>query len=87
MGGNLHDIRSGWPEFHQPDDYAPSQRWARGLRDAGADGIVYDSVRMPGGECVAMFSPHLVAPVTQGPHLAYAWDGSRITHVYEKRAL
>jgi len=78
--GTLHDIRGGWPELHDPDSYAASQAAARELRRAGSDGVVYDSVRRRGGQCVAAFYPDLVAPAVQGPHLLYHWDGERISH-------
>ena len=77
----LHDIRGGWPALHDPDSYAASQRFAVELREAGSDGIVYDSVRHAGGLCVALFYPDLLAPARQGEHLYYHWDGARIAHV------
>src|SRR5690606_23640458 len=55
LTGRLHDIRGGWPELHDPDSYAASQAAARELRRAGSDGMVYDSVRRRGGQCVAAF--------------------------------
>lgn len=81
IAGNLHDIRGGWPEVHDPDSYVASQRFAVQLRDAGSDGIAFDSVRHAGGQCVAAFYPDLVAPARQGEHLYYHWDGARIAHV------
>ncbi|MBJ6979386.1 MULTISPECIES: RES family NAD+ phosphorylase [unclassified Luteimonas] len=78
--GRLHDIRGGWPALHDPDAYAASQAAARTLREAGSDGIVYDSARRDGGQCVAVFYPDLVSPARQGPHLHYHWDGARISH-------
>ena len=51
------------------------------LRDAGSDGIAYDSVRHAGGECVAAFHPDVLSPARQGEHLYYHWDGARIAHV------
>ena len=78
--GSFHDIRRGWPGLHDPDSYAASQQAARSWRQAGSDGIVYNSVRREGGQCVAVFHPDLVSPVVQGPHLHYHWDGERISH-------
>ncbi|HET6632406.1 MAG TPA: RES family NAD+ phosphorylase [Rhodanobacteraceae bacterium] len=80
IGGRFHDLRGGWPAMHDPDSYAASQALGRRLRDAGSNGVVYDSVRRRGGQCVAVFYPDLVAPVVQGPHLFYSWNGERITH-------
>lgn len=39
---------------------------------------MFDSVRRPGGQCVALYYPDLISPVKQGPHLLYRWDGVRI---------
>lgn len=76
---DLHDVRGGdWPRLHDPHSYAISQAFATRLRDKGSEGIVFDSVRKPGGQCVALFYPDLIGPVKQGPHLLYRWDGGRI---------
>lgn len=83
----LHDLRGGYREFHDPDDYTASQALARRLRTANADGIVHDSVRNPSGECAALFWPDLVAPCTQAGHFAYHWDGRAITAVVELTAV
>lgn len=81
VAADLHDIRGAYPELHDPDSYVASQRMAFELRAGGSDGLVFDSVRHAGGQCVALFYPDLVSPVRQGPHLYYHWDGERITHV------
>lgn len=86
----LNDIRgqgSGdGAALYDPDDYAAGQTLARSLRAQGADGIVYDSVRDPGGECAAVFRPRLLAHCRQERHLCYVWDGRTIATVYEKKA-
>lgn len=79
----LHDIRGGWKAEHDPDVYASSVRLARMLRESGSNGLVYDSARHPGGECVAAFYPDVVAPCVQERHLVYRWDGARIAQVLE----
>ena len=86
----LHDLRgrgSDLPGVYDPSSYADSQKLGRKLRDAGSNGIAFDSVRRPGGECVAIFRPRLVQNVRQSVHLRYAWDGQSIAHVYEMRAV
>ena len=85
--GNLHDIRGGWKAEHDPDSYAASRKLGATLRGAGSNGIAFDSVRRPGGECVSMFRPRLVQNVRQSVHLRYAWDGQSIANVYEMRAI
>lgn len=79
----LHDLRGGWPEAHDPDSYARSVALARSLREADSNGLVYDSARHSGGECVAAFYPDVVAPCVQERHLIYRWDGQRIAQVLE----
>jgi hypothetical protein len=72
------------PELYDPDPahYARSQQWGAAQRAAGADGIVYDSVRRAGGECVALFRPRLVTRCREGDRLAYEWDGRSIVATY-----
>jgi hypothetical protein len=56
IDAELHDLRGGQPalrEVHDPASYAASRALAAGLRKQGSAGVAYDSVRDPGGECVA----------------------------------
>ena len=82
----LHDLRNR-PEFHDADDYAPSQAIAKRLRAAGSNGILYRSVRNDGGECTAAFWPDCARPCTQTTHFAYHWDGAHIANVVELKAV
>jgi hypothetical protein len=78
---NLHDLREGDPAHAsalEPDDYSESQRLGIRLREAGSDGLVYPSVRFPGGECVGLFYPDLASNPVQGRHLAYHWNGRQV---------
>jgi hypothetical protein len=70
--------------LHHPDDYAPSQAFAKVRREKGDWGLVYRSVRHEGGECIAAFRPQAVSIPVAGAALAYVWDGERISKVYEK---
>lgn len=80
----LVDLREGdHGALLAPDDYGPSQAFARAERARGADGIIYPSVRQPGGECLAAFWPDVVQVPTQGRHLRYHWDGNRIDYIRE----
>ena len=86
----LHDLRGRRTELadvYDPASYAASQKLGRALREAGSNGIAFDSVRRNGGECVAVFRPRLVQNVRQGVHLRYAWDGTAIAEVYEIRVV
>ncbi|MCC5968907.1 MAG: RES family NAD+ phosphorylase [Pararhodobacter sp.] len=78
IDATLTDIRTGFPALLDPDDYAASQAFARGVKAAGSDGIVYPSVRNPGGTCFAAFYPDVMSPPVQGRHISYHWDGARI---------
>ena len=85
----FHDIRGQQetrPELYHPDPdrYGFAQSFAASLRAEGANGIVYESVRDAGGECIAVFKPRLLAPVAQGAHYCFVWDGELITGVYIK---
>jgi len=76
----FHDVRGNGParaRLHDPDSYVYSQQIARGLFDAGANGIVYDSVRHTGGTCLACFRPRLVKKVRVAAHYEYAWNGGK----------
>ncbi len=64
-----------------PDDYTASQAFALALRQGGADGIVYPSVRHEGGECFAAFYPDVMSIPLQARHLTCHWDGTRIDMV------
>ena len=83
LDSRLHDIRGGWSAEHDPDSYVASVALAHKLRDADSNGIVFDSARHAGGECVAAFQPDVVAPCVQAQHLIYRWDGARIVQVLE----
>ena len=88
LRADLHDVRGlrgQAPDIYDPAAYGASQALGRALREAGSHGIVYHSVRHAGGECAAAFRPRVISRCQQTQHLAYVWDGSRITTVYEKR--
>jgi RES domain-containing protein len=75
-----HDLRGAraFAACLDPEDYAASQALGRRLRDQErSDGIVYPSVRAPGGVALAVFWPDCVSIPTQARHLAYRWDGQR----------
>lgn len=78
----LDDLRDGnFAALLDPDDYTASQSYAREVRAAGGDGIVYPSVRHAGGECFAAFHPDVMGIPVQGRHLSYHWDGGRIDRI------
>jgi hypothetical protein len=87
VAGELHDIRgrTGLIDVYDRESYAAGQALGRELKSINSWGIVYDSVRDPGGECVGAFRPPILSNCIQGPHFCYVWNGERITTVYEKR--
>lgn len=88
LNASLHDIRDlqdQLPEVYHPYRYDAAQSYARELHDNGSLGIVYDSLRQPGGECAALFRPRLLSQCRAERHLCFIWDGSSISTVYEKR--
>lgn len=85
LQGELLDVRND-PEaapLLSPDRWREGQAFGANLREEGADGIVYPSVRDPGGECAAVLRPPVMTATRQGKHLGYEWDGERIRHVLE----
>ncbi|WP_439576997.1 RES family NAD+ phosphorylase [Elioraea sp.] len=81
LDAGLHDLRggdAGVAPALDPDDYGPAQALGRALRTGGSDGVVYPSVREPGGECAGLFYPDVVRNPVQGRHLDYHWDGTRV---------
>ena len=83
----MHDIRQHYPELHNPDPdaYGPSQAFARQLRETLSWGLLYNSVRLSGHECVAAFRPPAVSIPKQGKHIRYVWSASSrtISFVFE----
>jgi RES domain-containing protein len=80
--GAFHDLRSvGSPEPALHADpavgYPAGQALARHLRRAASgNGIVYPSVRHPGGTCLVAFRPDLVQNLRQGAVWRLRWQGT-----------
>ena len=90
VSASFHDIRGlrdRMPDIYDLVSYVASQKLARSLKKAGSNGVVYDSVRHAGGECLAVYRPRLVQNCRQGTHLRYVWDGERISRVYSLRVM
>jgi RES domain len=90
VAASFHDIRGKrdrMPDIYDPDSYVASQKLARSLKLAGSNGVVFDSVRHSGGQCLAVYRPRLVQNCRQGMHLRYVWDGERISQVYALRPI
>lgn len=72
---DLRGRRAEHPALYDPDDYTQSQQFGEARRAAGHAGIVWNSVRRPAGDCVVIYRPRALLPVTQGRHLEYRWHG------------
>lgn len=84
---DLRGMRDQRPELYDANRYDASQSFGEKHRSSGHWGIVYDSVRHPEGECVAVFRPPACSPVTQGAHYIYRFDGRAIVGVDEVRQI
>jgi RES domain len=85
----LHDLRGqkqALPTIYDPNHYSASQSLGRELRAAGSAGIVYDSVRRPAGQCVAVLRPRALSHARSAGHIALRWDGRTISHWFAKGA-
>lgn len=78
--GDFHDLH---PLEHplaclDPDPetgYPEGQKLARDLRANQSRGLVYPSVRRPGGVCLVAFEPHLVQNVRPAARWKLTWEG------------
>jgi len=87
LSGSLHDIRgmrASLPKVYDPNSYVESRKFGIRLRSEGSWGIVYDSVRDPGGQCAAVFRPRALSRCREIGHLLYHWDGTRIGAVFQE---
>lgn len=66
-----------------PDSYAESQPFGARLREHGSNGVLYSSVRDPGGHCAAAFRPRAVGIPVQSKHLKFHWDGTRVARYFD----
>ena len=80
-GPGSNDVRntSGSGEYANvlsPVSYAASQALAAELLQLGSSGIVYPSVRLSGGTCIACFRPVLVTNVRKGATFTFTFPDS-----------
>lgn len=85
--GTVVDLR-GDAQAHTPDSFSHAQAIAEDLRRQNELGILYKSLRHPGGECVAALRPSLLrAPAIQAGHYQFHWNGSEIAAVLEVKSV
>ena len=78
FNATFHDIRGarGFNKCLDPRSYVASQDLANTLLELGSMGIIYPSVRHPGGINLACFRPALVGNVRKGQAYRLTWAGS-----------
>jgi RES domain len=86
FSADLHDLRRvrGFRACLAPDSYVASQALAESLLALGSLGVVYPSVRRPGGTCLACFRPALVTNVRRRHTWRFTWtrgSGPKIERV------
>lgn len=78
FGASFHDLRGldAYSACLDPASYIASQQLATTLLDAGAMGVIFPSVRNPGGTNLACFRPALVGNVRKAEAYRLTWAGS-----------
>lgn len=77
--GDFPELTDGGHPALDPDPvrgYPEGQRLAAALRAEGERGLVYPSVRHPGGRCFVAFDPGIVQNVRPGARWRLVWDGA-----------
>jgi hypothetical protein len=78
FSATFHDLRGieAYLPCLDPSSYVASQALANELLDAGSMGVIFPSVRHPGGTCLACFRPALVGNVRKAQTYRLTWAGS-----------
>jgi len=86
FAGEFVDLRQADPnaDYLNPNKkigYPAGNAVADMARSKGLNGIIYPSVRHPGGTCIAALLPHAVQSVAQGDIYRIVWTGNRVPSV------
>ena len=78
FGAAFHDVRgdAAFAACLDPASYIASQQLANTLLDAGSMGVIFPSVRGPGGTNLACFRPALVGNVRKAHAYRLTWAGA-----------
>jgi RES domain-containing protein len=78
FSASFHDLRGvdAYGACLDPDSYIASQALAAELLEHDSMGVIYPSVRDPGGTCLACFRPALVGNVRKAQTYRLTWAGS-----------
>lgn len=86
----LHDLRglqalAQHQALFDSENYGAARLLGAQLRGGGSLGLVYDSVRHAGGQCLGLFNPKATQPpARQAEHVTLRWDGQGIHEWYLK---
>ena len=90
MAGEFVDLRQAPRHPCLDPDPAAGYPIGNAIADAaraqGLNGVIYPSVRRPGGTCIAALRPHAVQSVAPGAVYRFAWSGGQepaITQIFE----
>jgi hypothetical protein len=86
LKASLHDLRD-FDLTEQMDEYSGFQKLAYQLKSKMSYGVIYKSFRDKEGECVGVFRPSVLSNARSDQHYVYAWNGSRVENVYEKKII
>jgi hypothetical protein len=79
--GDFHDVRGATgASYLHPDSavaYPAGQALAASILADGGKGIIYPSVRRPGGDCFVALRPSIIQNIRQGKTYRLTWMGSR----------
>lgn len=81
------DLRGSrrWHRELAADDHAAGQRLGKRLFAVDSNGVVYPSVRDPGGQCLGAFRPRAVGLPRPDRVLQYHWNGRWIDRSFDYR--
>jgi RES domain-containing protein len=84
FGAAFHDLRGNTDRYApclDPASYIVSQTLASNLLEAGSMGVIFPSVRHPGGTNLACFRPALVGNVRKAHAYRLTWAGAPEPHI------
>jgi len=81
---DLHAYCKKHPDILAPESYAAAQVAGKKVRASNANGLIYPSVRFPGGSCVAAFKTGILKNCRHASYLEYHWDGKQINYITEQ---
>ncbi len=70
-----------------PADYRASQTYGSAIYASQGEGLLWPSVRHPGGTCVGILKPRLVRNPRSVYYLGYRWNGTSVYDVFRMESL